>query len=30
MTELRDVIKGLVVSDKASSDAFMANNTYIF
>ena len=30
MTDLRDVIKGLVVSDKASSDAFMANNTYTF
>ena len=30
MAELRDIIKGLIVSEKASSDALMANNTYTF
>jgi large subunit ribosomal protein L23 len=30
MAELRDIIKGLVVSEKASSDSLMANNTYTF
>jgi large subunit ribosomal protein L23 len=30
MAELRDVIKGLIVSEKASSDQLMANNTYAF
>ena len=30
MAELRDIIKGLVVSEKATSDHLMANNTYTF
>ena len=30
MAELRDIIKGLVVSEKASSDSLMANNTFTF
>ena len=30
MTELRDILKGLIVSEKASSDAHMSKNTYTF
>ena len=30
MSEFRDVIKGVVLSEKATSDHLMANNTYTF
>ena len=30
MSEYRDVIKGVVLSEKATSDHLMANNTYTF
>ena len=30
MAELRDIIQGVVLSEKATSDHLMANNTYTF